>query len=220
LTAKPSHLAHHFADLEQQHLTATLGMWLFLATEAMVFGGLFLVYGVYRIKYAAEFEAASAHLNITFGAVNTVVLLTSSLTMVLAVFFAQTGQRELLTLGLVLTAVLGTAFLVIKGFEYHDDYLDGLMPGLAFDEAEWTAKGLQPQQVKLFLIIYYIMTGVHAVHLIIGIGLMAVLAFMAWRNRFTPTHYYPVEVGGLYWHFVDVIWVFLLPLLYLAGVRQ
>jgi cytochrome c oxidase subunit 3 len=213
-------VAHHFATAEQQHQTATLGMWLFLVTEAMVFGGLFLVYAVYRIKYAAEFEAASSHLALAFGAVNTVVLLTSSLTMVLAVAWAQQGKRERLTLGLVLTAALGLAFLVIKGFEYHADYLDGLMPGLAFDEGVWRDRGLRPQHVKLFLIIYYIMTGVHAVHLLIGIVLMLILGHMAWRGRFNAVYNYPIEVGGLYWHFVDVIWVFLFPLLYLAGVRH
>jgi len=217
LSANPTHLAHHFADVRQQHDTATLGMWVFLVTEAMVFGGLFLAYTVYRVLYAAEFAAASAHLNVVFGGVNTIVLLSSSLTMALAVYWAQTGQQGRVPAALILTALLGTAFLVIKGFEYHGDYEDNLMPGLAFDEHAW---GPHPERVKLFLVIYYIMTGVHAVHLIIGIGLISILALMARRGRFTRGYYYPVEVGGLYWHFVDVIWVFLLPLLYLAGVRN
>jgi cytochrome c oxidase subunit 3 len=192
----------------------------FLATELMLFGGLFLAYTVYRVRYAAEFEAASAHLNLVFGAVNTVVLLTSSLTMALAVYWVQTGQRKRLITGLALTAVLGTAFLVIKAFEYYSDYVDNLMPGVAFSDTEWSERGLQPGMVKMFLIIYYTMTGLHAVHLLIAIGVILVLALMAGRGHFTPAYYYPVEVGGLYWHFVDVIWVFLLPLLYLAGVRQ
>jgi cytochrome c oxidase subunit III len=219
LSANPTHLAHHFADVRQQHDTATLGMWVFLVTEAMVFGGLFLAYTVYRVLYAAEFAAASAHLKVVFGGVNTIVLLSSSLTMALAVYWAQTGQQGRVPAALVLTALLGTAFLVIKGFEYHGDYEENLMPGLAFDEGAWLMKGLRPERVKMFLVIYYIMTGVHAVHLIIGIGLISILALMAQRGRFTRGYYYPVEVGGLYWHFVDVIWVFLLPLLYLAGVR-
>jgi cytochrome c oxidase subunit III len=220
LATKPSHLAHHFATLDQQHATAALGMWMFLATELMLFGGLFLVYTVYRVRNPAEFDAASNHLNLTYGAVNTVVLLTSSLTMALAVYWSQTGQRQRLTAGLILTALLGTAFLVIKGFEYYGDYQENLMPGLAFDRQEWIDLGLRPERVKMFLVIYYTMTGLHAVHLIIGITVLAILALLAWRAHFTPEYYYPVEVGGLYWHFVDVIWVFLLPLLYLAGVHH
>jgi len=220
LATNRSHLAHHFATAQQQHDTATLGMWMFLATELMLFGGLFLAYSVYRVRNPAEFEAASNHLNLVFGAVNTVVLLTSSLTMALAVYWARTGQRSLLILGLVLTALLGAAFLVIKGFEYHGDYQDNLMPGLAFDAQEWVERGLRPERVKMFLVIYYTMTGLHAVHLIIGITVLAILTVLACRDRFTPAYYYPIEVGGLYWHFVDVIWVLLLPLLYLAGVRH
>jgi cytochrome c oxidase subunit 3 len=218
LSAKPPHLAHHFADPQQQHDTATLGMWVFLATEVMVFGGLFLAYAVYRLANPAEFAEASRRLNVVFGGVNTVVLLTSSLTMALAVSWVRIGRRQLVTVGLALTALLGTVFLVIKGFEYHGDYEENLMPGLAFKDAQWP-NPLRPERVKMFLVIYYIMTGLHAVHLIIGIGLIAILAVMSWRDRFTPAYYYPVEVGGLYWHFVDVIWVFLLPLLYLVGVR-
>jgi cytochrome c oxidase subunit III len=223
LAAKSSHLAHHFATARQQHDAAALGMWIFLATELMLFGGLFLAYTVYRIRNPVAFEAASGQLNLAFGAVNTVVLLTSSLTMALAVYWVQIGEQRRVVLGLIGTALLGTAFLVIKGFEYHADYQENLMPGLAFDPQEWIERGLRVEQVKgveMFLVIYYIMTGLHAVHLVIGITLIAILAAMAWRERFTPAYYYPVEVGGLYWHFVDVIWVFLLPLLYLAGVRQ
>jgi cytochrome c oxidase subunit 3 len=220
-----AHLAHHFESLEQQHESATLGMWLFLGTELMVFGGLFTGYTVYRWMYPNAFAAGSGHLNVWFGGVNTLVLLTSSLTMALAVHAAQTGRRDRLLWCLALTAALGTAFLVIKGFEYHADYVDKLVPKLAFDDAEWVApegaRALEaeffPQRVQLFLMFYYIMTGLHAVHLIIGIGILLVLCAVARRGRFTPDYYSPVEVGGLYWHFVDVIWIFLLPLLYLIG---
>ena len=208
-------LAAHFADLEQQHEAASLGMWIFLATELMFFGGLFTLYAVYRHEYPEEFALASTRLNLVYGGVNTVVLLTSSLTMALAVHAARIGSRGLLTALLSLTALLGAAFLVIKGLEYHGDYVDRLVPGLAFDDGHWT----KPQGVKLFLLLYYVMTGVHAVHLVIGISLMAILAVLARGGRYTPAHYAPVEVGGLYWHFVDVIWIFLLPLLYLVGVR-
>jgi cytochrome c oxidase subunit 3 len=230
-------LAHHFENLEQQHEAASLGMWVFLGTEVMVFGGLFTGYTVYRCLYPEAWATGSRSLSIAFGAVNTVVLLTSSLTMALGVHAAQTARRQMLTGFLALTALLGTAFLVIKGFEYYHDYEEELVPGLAFkmdwptpDEVsgEHTAgtrrftaeeRALFPQRVKLFLAFYYIMTLLHALHLIIGIGIILVLMILAWRGRFTPTYYSPVEVGGLYWHFVDVIWIFLLPLLYLVGAR-
>jgi cytochrome c oxidase subunit 3 len=212
-------LAHHFRDQRQQHAAATLGMWIFLATEVMVFGALFTGYTAYRAKYPQEFAAASGELNLTLGAINTVVLLTSSLTMALAVRGAQVGQRKLLVNALVLTALLGTAFLVIKGFEYREDFDKNLVPRLAFQEMEWTAEGLNPQQVQLFLLFYYIMTGLHALHLIIGIAIILILAVAAARGQFSPGYYSPVEVGGLYWHFVDVVWIFLLPLLYLIGTR-
>lgn len=212
-------LAHHFEDLGQQHEAATLGMWVFLATELMVFGGLFTGYAVYRAYYPSEFEETSAKLSVAFGGVNTVVLLTSSLTMALAVYASQVGRRRLATGCLIATALLGTAFLVIKGFEYYNDYLDNLVPGLAFDDQEWLDQKLRPQRVKLFLMFYYIMTGLHAVHLIIGIAIIGILAYLAGKGRFTPLYYSPVEVGGLYWHFVDVVWIFLLPLLYLIGTR-
>jgi cytochrome c oxidase subunit 3 len=217
--AKHPALAHHFADLEQQHEAASLGMWIFLATELMVFGGLFTGYTAYRLSYPAEFAEASRRLNITFGGINTVVLLTSSLTMALGVYAAEVGKQRQLVVCLGLTALLGTAFLVIKGFEYYGDYVENLVPGLAFDDQEWRERNVQPQRVKLFLLFYYIMTGLHAVHLIIGIGLIAIVTILAGRGRFTPAYYSPVEVSGLYWHFVDVVWIFLLPLLYLIGVR-
>jgi cytochrome c oxidase subunit 3 len=215
MAAKSDSLAPHFADLEQQHEAATLGMWIFLATELMFFGGLFTAYTVYRHRYPEEFAAASTRLNLVFGGVNTVVLLTSSLTMALAVYAARVGRRDWLISCLGLTGLLGAAFLVIKGFEYHGDYADNLVPGLAFVESEWP----KPAGVKLFLLLYYLMTGVHALHLIIGIVLMSVLAALARRGRYSSEYYAPVEVGGLYWHFVDVIWIFLLPLLYMVGVR-
>src|SRR5437764_1113850 len=139
VAAKSELLAHHFADLKQQHEATVLGMWIFLATEVMFFGGLFLGYTTYRYTYPDAFAEASRRLNLDFGAWNTVVLLTSSLTMVLAVYAAQLGRRRWLTTWLLVTALLGTVFLVVKGFEYHADYVDNLVPGLAFDDAEWTA---------------------------------------------------------------------------------
>ena len=212
-----ANLAHHFADLEQQHEVAVLGMWVFLATELMVFGALFTGYAVNRAEFPAEFDAAAGKLNIWFGGINTVVLLSSSLTMVLAVHESQLGRRNYVVAYLALTALLGAAFLVIKGFEYHTDYVEDLVPGLSFKDSDWPAP-LKPEKVQLFLMFYYIMTGLHAVHLVIGITLITVLTVRAWRGHFTPQYYGPIEVGGLYWHFVDVVWLFLLPLLYLAAV--
>jgi cytochrome c oxidase subunit 3 len=218
--AQPAPLWHHFDNLEHQHSTTTLGMWVFLATEVLIFGALFTGYAAYRSWYPASFEAASRRLNVLIGGVNTVVLLTSSLTMVLAVRSAQLGRRQTLVALLSLTALLGTAFLALKAVEYYSDYVERLVPGLAFDPEEWRQTPVNPAQVQLFLIFYYVMTGLHAVHLTVGIGIMAVLTIMAWRRAFSPEYYTPVEMWGLYWHFVDIVWIFLLPLLYLIGTRS
>ncbi len=237
MSANPTLLAHHFEDLEQQHGAASFGMWIFLGTELMVFGGLFTAYAVYRHAYPHAFAAASGQLNVWYGGVNTLVLLTSSFTMALGVYAAQIGRREMLVWCLALTAALGTLFLVIKGFEYYGDYEENLVPGLAFVPAEWTPDSpdvhrrpprellehdpyearMFPQRVQLFLMCYYIMTGLHAVHLLIGITILVIQAVLAHRGSFPPAYYAPVEISGLYWHFVDVVWIFLLPLLYLIG---
>jgi cytochrome c oxidase subunit 3 len=228
LTTESTLLAHHFEDLEQQHGAASLGMWIFLGTELMVFGGLFTAYTVYRAIYPDAFAAGSGKLNVWYGGVNTVVLLTSSLTMAMAVYAAQIGKRRHLVGYLLATALLGTTFLVIKGFEYHEDYEERLVPNLRFDRDDWhppeSLKQSDPyeaqmfaERVKLFFMCYYIMTGLHALHLIIGITILLIQAVLAYRDWFPPAYYAPVEIGGLYWHFVDVIWIFLLPLLYLIG---
>jgi cytochrome c oxidase subunit 3 len=228
LSANKSTLAHHFEDLEQQRGAASLGMWIFLATELMVFGGLFTAYAVYRAVYPDAFAAGSRQLNVWYAGVNTLVLLTSSLTMALAVWAAQVGRRQMLAGCLALTALLGSAFLVIKGFEYYGDYHENLVPGLAFDPSEWQPPAalqhadpqeaaMFPQRVQLFFLCYYLMTGLHAVHLVIGITILVIQAVLAGRGWFPPEYYAPVEISGLYWHFVDVVWIFLLPLLYLIG---
>jgi len=187
----------HFADLEQQHHAATLGMWIFLATELLLFGGLFTGYTVYRTVYPQEFEAASRHLNVVYGTINTIVLLTSSLTMALAVYGAHAGRQRLMFGCLIATICLGALFLGIKALEYYSDYQDELMPGVAFNEQTWLTMGLNPQRIKLFLWIYYVMTGLHALHLIAGLSILTVLAVWAARGRFSPEYYSPVEVGGL-----------------------
>jgi cytochrome c oxidase subunit 3 len=212
-------LAHHFDTLEQQRGAQAFGMWAFLGTEVLVFGALFAGYAAYRLEHHAAFEATSAHLNLLIGAVNTVVLLTSSLTMALAVHATQTGRRRLQLTTLVLTAVLGLAFLGLKVVEYAMDYHEKLVPGLAFEPSRWSQAGIDPRHVELFLMFYYILTGLHAAHMIIGLGVLAVVTVRAWLGSFPPENYMGVELMGLYWHFVDIVWIFLLPLLYLAGER-
>jgi cytochrome c oxidase subunit 3 len=212
-------LWHHYEDLEQQHEANVLGMWVFLATELLIFGALFTGYTIYRISYTPSFEAGSRHLNLLIGGVNTVVLLTSSLTMALAVRAAQLGQRRTLVVCLLLTALFGAAFMGLKAVEYTEDYHKKLVPGLAFNAQKWRDEGVNPEQVQLFLMFYYIMTGLHAVHLTLGIAIMLTLAALAGRGAFTPQWYAPVDIWGLYWHFVDIVWIFLLPLLYLIGTH-
>lgn len=203
-------VAHQFDDREQQFEAANLGMWTFLATEVMFFGGLFMAYAVYRYLYPAGFAEASRHTDMLLGGVNTAVLLTSSLTMALAVRAAQLGRRRSLVMFLVLTILMGMVFLGIKGVEYYKEYEEQLVPGLNF-----AFEGEHAQAVKLFFTFYFFMTGLHAVHMIIGIGVVAVIAVMAWQGRFSSEYYTPVDLTGLYWHFVDIVWVFLYPLLYL-----
>jgi cytochrome c oxidase subunit 3 len=204
--------AHQFDDSEQQSDAATMGMWVFLVTEIMFFGGLFASYVVYRALYPAAFAVASQALDITLGTLNTAVLLLSSFTMVVAVFGSQTGRRRLLVGGLAMTIALGIAFLAIKFYEYYQKYVEHYIPGPSF---AFPAPYTQP--AKMYFTLYFAMTGLHAAHMIIGCGLLSVLIVMAWRGRFTPEYHSPVEISGLYWHFVDIIWIFLYPLLYLIG---
>jgi cytochrome c oxidase subunit III len=209
-----SALAEQFDDLKQQHEAASLGMWVFLVTEILFFGGLFAGYTVYRTSYPEAFREASHHLDLLLGSINTAVLITSSLTMALAVHSAQEGRRRALIMFLLLTMVMGAVFLGIKGTEYVHKYEESLVPGVRFAYG-----GPHSGQVQLFLIFYFVMTGLHALHLTVGIGLLGVLAYLARRGHFSPDYYAPVETGGLYWHFVDIVWIFLLPLLYLIGTH-
>lgn len=217
-------LEDQYQDLEQQHQAASLGMWVFLATEVMFFGTLFLAVAVYRYRYVEAFEAASQRLNWKIGGANTLILLLSSLTIVLAVHYAKSAQRKQVVGFLGLTALLGVCFLCFKGAEYYIDYLENLIPGWRFDPNEWvTHEGLQPDQVpqvKLFLFLYWVMTGLHALHVTIGIGAVLVMLVLAQRGHFSATYYAPVDVTALYWHFVDVVWIFLLPTLYLLGTHH
>jgi cytochrome c oxidase subunit 3 len=216
-------LEEQYANLEQQHVAASLGMWVFLATEVMFFGTLFVGLGAYTHIYHESFERASEKLNWVIGGLNTVVLLVSSLFMVLAVHSARVGKQRELQIFLLLTAVLGIGFLCLKGFEYYTDWRDNLIPGWRFDESKWVDKEhLHPNQVpqvKLFLLFYWTMTGLHAVHVTLGIGAVLAMYLLARRGLFSPVYYSPVDVTGLYWHFVDTVWIFLLPMLYLLGTH-
>ena len=216
-------LEEQYENLEQQHEAAVLGMWVFLATEVIFFGALFTGLGVYTYVHHAAFEKASEKLNWMVGGINTVVLLVSSLFMVLAVHYAKVGRQRELIRFLLLTALLGVAFLGFKGYEYYTDYRDNLIPGWRFDPEEWvTRDGLTTQEVehvKLFLLFYWIMTGTHGLHVTIGIVAVLVMSELARRGHFSPAYYSPVDVTGLYWHFVDTVWIFLLPMLYLLGTH-
>ena len=207
-------LQHHFDDMEQQAEASTLGMWVFLVTEILFFGGLFMAYIVYRAAQPEAFQEASAHLDIFWGGLNTAVLIFSSLTMALAVRAAQTGLSRTVQVGwLVATMALGAVFLGVKVIEYAEKFEKRIVPGPNFDTTAWT----HPSGVEQFYSLYFVMTGLHALHMIIGIGIMTVIAVMAWRRQFDARYYTPVEVSGLYWHFVDIVWIFLFPLLYLIG---
>lgn len=270
----PPGLQHQFEDMGQQQESASIGMWMFLAQEIMFFGGLFTAYLVFRAKFPMAFAAGSNHLDIYWGAGNTVVLIVSSLTMALAVHYAQLGKRMAQVVCIILTMILGATFLGVKAIEYYAKWNEGIVPvaGLnrktpvgeapvaehnttgghtaaeyrnpkgdfqwhdaslaqkAFDSnyltsAEkvgyYTNGALDPDKfrdkVRIFYWIYFAMTGLHALHMIIGLGLMAWLGWRAWRGEFTGEYYAPVEMSGLYWHFVDIVWIFLFPLLYLLG---
>jgi cytochrome c oxidase subunit 3 len=199
--------------MEQQREAGSIGMWVFIAQEIMFFGGLFLAYTIFRTKFPVEFAAASNHLNWKLGGVNTVVLICSSLTMALAVYYAQTGKSRAQVGFLILTLLLGTTFLVIKGFEYAEKFTDHLFPGPGF---RWEGAG-DHNHIQIFFWIYFAMTGLHALHMIIGIAIITWLILKARKGVFTPEYHAPVEIFGLYWHFVDIIWIFLFPLLYLLG---
>jgi cytochrome c oxidase subunit III len=202
---------HQFDDSQQQHRSASIGMWIFLATEVLFFGGLFLGYTVYRDAYPAAWAEASRFLEVLLGGINTGVLLCSSLTMALAVRAAQLGGRRVVILFLIATMILGCVFLGIKSLEYYHKYEEHLIPGHDFG-----ISGPNAKHAQLFFSFYFVMTGMHALHMIIGVGLMLTLVLKTWKGRFSAEYYSPIENTGLYWHFVDIIWVFLFPLLYLV----
>jgi cytochrome c oxidase subunit 3 len=208
----PPATAHQFDDAVQQHEASGLGMWVFLLTEILFFGGLFTIYTVYRSLYPEAFGHASSTLDIELGTINTAVLIGSSLTMALAVHTAQVSRNgRLVALFIFATIALGSVFLGIKAIEYAQKFHEHHVPGPFFHY-----EGADPQQSELFFCLYFLMTGLHAIHMVIGVGILSVLGVMALRGRFGPDYYTPVELTGLYWHFVDIVWIFLFPLLYLV----
>jgi cytochrome c oxidase subunit 3 len=244
-------LAHHFEDMGQQRTSATLGMWTFLATEVMFFGGVIASSLVYRFTSPDVWGAASRQLNVGIGTTNTVVLLTSSLMMALAVRAGETGDRKGQVRFLVLTGLLGALFMVFKGYEYYEEYEKELVPGLNFktkaielpeepppptaprEVAHEAARTLHSASVlsitpgqfvarraELFFVFYFTLTGLHLLHMVIGLGLVTWVTVLARRGRFTPHYHVPLETVGLYWHFVDIVWVFLYPLLYLVALHK
>jgi cytochrome c oxidase subunit 3 len=226
-------LQHHFDSLAQQKEAAVIGMWLFLLTEILFFGGLFVAYMIYRVWYFDAFAEASRRLSLFWGGLNTAVLIGSSLTMALAVRAAQTNNRKWTVNWLVLTMLLGCVFLGVKVIEYEDKFANYEVPGQHYNwlyhEQHAAEAGehpparqlsLTPEQLQnttqIYFSLYFTMTGLHALHMIIGVGLMLVITWMAWKGRFDAGWYTPVEMSGLYWHFVDIVWIFLFPLLYLV----
>jgi cytochrome c oxidase subunit 3 len=209
-TAVPSYVAHHFPNLRQQEHAARLGMWLFLATELLLFGGLFCAYAVYRFLYGEAFAEASKLLNLPLGTVNTVVLITSSLTVALAHHAGHHGQGKKAAGLLALTLVFAVAFLVIKGFEWSHDFHEGLLPGRYYRYEELTATG-----APMFFTLYFLLTGLHGIHVVIGMTVLAVLMVLARGGAYDHGYTTPLELGGMYWHLVDLVWIFLFPLLYL-----
>lgn len=279
----PPGLQHQFEDMKQQEESVSIGMWLFLAQEIMFFGGLFTAYLVFRSKYPMAFAAGSNHLDAFWGGLNTIVLIVSSLTMALTVYYARLGNRNMQVILILFTMFFGTVFLGVKAIEYSDKYNHGLVPvtglnlrakpsgeaanaetaatpcwevGHGGEEHEYVnprgdfqwhdcslAKMGQDEKflteserngyinvtsgqidankfrdkVRIFFWLYFALTGLHALHMIIGLGLMTWLLYKAYRGTFSPQYYMPVEISGLYWHFVDIVWIFLFPLLYLLG---
>jgi len=214
---EPAHKLHaeQFDSMEHQQETASIGMWIFLATEVLFFGGLLLVYTVYRTTYPTVFELAGKNFNLGIGTINTVILLTSSYFIALAVHFARNDQSRRSARFLALTWVLGFSFLCLKAYEYYDDIERNIVPGSSYHDIGYHYVGPNPEAARMLYFIYYALTGLHALHMTIGLGAIAVLYHRSIKKAFSSHYYTPVEVVGLYWHFVDIVWLFLYPLLYL-----
>ncbi|MGE7138284.1 cytochrome c oxidase subunit 3 family protein [Luteibacter sp. NPDC031894] len=212
MTAPSPRTAEQFDDPTQQREAATLGMWAFLATEVLFFGVLFAAYTVCRVLWPDAFASGSRHTDLTLGGMETGVLLTSSFTVALAVRDVQLGGRRMATTLLCITAFLGLAFLAIHGLEYYDDYKAAVIPGIRYEEVG----GLAAQE-RLFFFLYYVTTAFHGLHVAIGVALLLVMAARTHRGEFDPGYHTPLEVSALYWHLVDIVWIFVFPLYYQVG---
>ncbi len=208
----PSYLQHHFSDAEQQRESAKLGMWIFLLTEILLFGGLFGFYVFYRAWNPEIFYNAHVHLNTTLGAVNTLVLITSSVTVALAIHSIRVGERKKTIVFLASTIALAAVFLVIKYFEYAHKFHLGQLPG-----EYYSYTGIAGTNPHIFFSVYFTMTGLHGLHVLAGMLVIGWALYRTTQNHFSPEYYTPIEMTGLYWHLVDIIWIFLFPLLYLVG---
>jgi cytochrome c oxidase subunit III len=208
-------LHEQYAELDQQRASATLGMWVFLATEVMFFGGMITAYLAYRNAYPAAFRAGSVHMLFWAGTINTALLISASLFVAFAVHAAQEGKRKVLVWCLVLAMFLGICFLSIKGYEYYEHWVDHKVPHRSF---QWD--GPDPRHAEMFFVLYFGLTGFHALHMIIGVSLLAFIVYFSARGRYTPEYHNPVENAALYWHFVDIVWIFLYPMLYLIGHKH
>jgi cytochrome c oxidase subunit 3 len=225
--AHPPYLRHHFETVEQQHEASAMGMWIFLLTEFMFFGGMFMAYLVYRNWYYPAFVAGSHQLSLFRGTLNTIILITSSLTMGLGVHAARIRNQAALVRMLVVTVILGVVFLGIKGSEWKSEWNDHHVPGLNFSVEDFVhppagshEKPLPvdlAERTQVYFSLYFAMTGMHALHMIIGVGLLLFLVFQARAGAYTKGYFASVEYIGLYWHFVDIVWTFLFPLLYLVN---
>ena len=204
-------VAHHFHDLDQQHHAAKLGVWVFLVTEILLFGGLFCFYSVFRAWHPEMFHNCHQFLNWKLGALNTVVLIASSGTVALAIRAIQRNQRQQCIWLLIITILCAFTFMVVKYFEYSHKIHDGLLPGMYFTSTE------VPRTYHVFFSIYFTMTGLHGIHVMGGMFFMIWLVRRLLLGQFDSTHYTAIEMGGLYWHLVDLIWIYLFPLLYLVG---
>ena len=209
--AAQGRLAHHFPDMKTQEHAARMGMWLFLSTEILLFAVLFTAYALYRFLFPLGFEEASKLAHVAMGATNTVVLITSSLTVALAIHHARKGENRKVVGLLAVTIGFGALFMVLKGFEYYHHWLVGQLPGRFYHYAGVTGPG-----VSMYFTVYFLMTGLHGLHVLIGMGLLTWVAVRAARGHFGPGYSTPVELSGLYWHLIDLIWIFLFPLLYLV----
>jgi cytochrome c oxidase subunit 3 len=217
---QPSFVQHHYTNAEQQFDTAKFGMWVFIATEILMFGGLFVAYLIYKGQEPSVFLAAHHRLDRVMGAVNTVVLLFSSLTAALSVRSSQLGKKNETTMWLAVTILCACIFIVVKYFEYSHKFHDGLLPGRYF-----TAHLMQhaheghvlPQRANIFFSLYFMMTGLHMLHVVIGMSILGWILKRNMNGEFTPEYFTAVEVGALYWHLVDLVWIYLFPLLYLVG---